>query len=260
MIHSTTEITSTSIGSDNPIHQRLLFAYIVAQQYVQGNLLEIGCGVGRGIDLMVEKATNYTALDKNTEVLAALTKKYPNCTFQQANVPPLTGLADNQFDCVVSFQVIEHIEKDNLFLQEIYRVLKPGGFVIITTPNKNLSLSRNPWHVREYTPKEMKNIMEKHFDSVVMKGVHGNEKVMEYYQRNAESVRKITKWDIFNLQYILPRQILQVPYEILNRRNRNKLLNSNDSLVSSIHYSDYLLNEDYENCLDYFCIGYKKLI
>ena len=49
----TTEITSDSIPSDNPIHQRLLKAYVVAQDFVQGNVLEVGCGEGRGIDLII---------------------------------------------------------------------------------------------------------------------------------------------------------------------------------------------------------------
>jgi hypothetical protein len=46
----TTEIASDSVPSDNPIHQRLLKAYVLAQDKVQGSLLEVGCGEGRGID------------------------------------------------------------------------------------------------------------------------------------------------------------------------------------------------------------------
>ena len=45
----TTEITSDKIPSDNPIHQRLLKAYLLGKSYVKGNLLELGCGEGRGI-------------------------------------------------------------------------------------------------------------------------------------------------------------------------------------------------------------------
>ena len=49
----TTEIASDSVASDNPIHQRLLKAYVLAVDYVQGNLLEVGCGEGRGIDWLL---------------------------------------------------------------------------------------------------------------------------------------------------------------------------------------------------------------
>ncbi|MBK6641847.1 MAG: hypothetical protein IPG39_11760 [Bacteroidetes bacterium] len=62
---------------------------------------------------------------------------------------------------------------------------------------------------------------------------------MEYYRKNRASVEKITRFDIFNLQYRLPRQLLQIPYDILNRMNRRKLLQSNTSLVSDIKMEDY---------------------
>ena len=59
------------------------------------------------------------------------------------NVPPLK-FDDNSIDFVVTFQVIEHIKDDEKFVQEIHRVLKPGGKLILTTPNILMSLSRNP--------------------------------------------------------------------------------------------------------------------
>ena len=46
----TTEIATAKLISANPIHQRLLKAYIAAQPWISGNLLEIGCGEGRGVE------------------------------------------------------------------------------------------------------------------------------------------------------------------------------------------------------------------
>ena len=48
----TTEITSEKISSDNPIHQRLYKAYIESLPFISGDVLELGCGEGRGIDLI----------------------------------------------------------------------------------------------------------------------------------------------------------------------------------------------------------------
>ena len=78
-------------------------------------------------------------------------------------IPPLNNIEENSVDYVVSFQVTEHIQDDNSFLKEIYRVLKPGGSVILTTPNKLMSLTRNPWHIREYTTTEIKKLIKKVF-------------------------------------------------------------------------------------------------
>lgn len=250
----TTEITSESIPSDNPLHQRLFKAYVVAQDYVHGNLLEVGCGEGRGVGLLMEKSTTFTAVDKIEEALKTLRERFPNGTFLSMNIPPLGGLADNTYDCVVSFQVIEHIQNDALYLKEIHRVLKPGGIALLTTPNRKLSLSRNPWHIREYLANELKTLAQGIFSSVEMKGITGNEKVMEYYQQNKKSVERITRWDIFNLQYNLPAWMLRTPYEILNRRNRNTLQTGDTSLVSSIRHEDYLVTDKADDALDLLLI------
>jgi SAM-dependent methyltransferase len=151
---------------------------------------------------------------------------------------------------VITFQVIEHIRDDFNFLKEIHRVLKPGGLAIITTPNRPMSLSRNPWHIREYTGKELGDLCSKIFSHVEVKGISGNEKVMEYYERNRKSVQRIMKWDIFNSQYWLPAALLRIPYEMLNRRNRDKLKDSGDELVISIKHEDYKVVESAEDALD----------
>ncbi|HNP18924.1 MAG TPA: methyltransferase domain-containing protein [Fulvivirga sp.] len=248
----TTEIASDKIASDNPIHQRLLKAYYLAEEYIKGDLLEIGCGEGRGIELLKDKCASYTAIDKIKPVLDKLGTQYPDVTFIHDNIPPLNKVADDSFDVIISFQVIEHIKNDKLFLQEIKRVLKPGGQALLTTPNIKMTLSRNPWHIREYTADQLTDLAKKYFDQVEMRGVAGNEKVMEYYENNKKSVRKIMKYDILNLQYNLPAPLLRIPYDILNRMNRNKLKSSNDDLVNQIHHSDYLLSDKADEALDLF--------
>ena len=246
----TTEITSEHISSDNPIHQRLFKAYIIAGEHVYGDVLEVGCGEGRGIPVLFNHSKSFTAVDKMEEVMADLQIKYPSGKFLSMNIPPLRELKDNSFDSVVSFQVIEHIDDDVLYLKEIHRVLKPGGVALITTPNRSMSLSRNPWHIREYLPGQLKSMASNIFRTVEMKGITGNEKVMEYYEQNKRSVKRITQFDIFNLQYRLPASVLKIPYEILNRWNRNKLQSNANGLVTNIHHDDYIIVEDATNALD----------
>ena len=253
----TTEITSESIPSDNPIHQRLLRAYVLAQDFAMGDVLEVGCGEGRGIDLLINRCKSYTAIDKIEPVIGQLQKKYPTGKFLSGNIPPLTQFSDNSFDRIFSFQVIEHIEDDHLFLSEINRLLKPGGTALITTPNRPLSLSRNPWHIREYTAGELTDLAKKYFSKVEMKGIAGNAKIQQYYDRNKRSVDRIMRFDIFDLQHKLPAAVLRVPYEWLNRLNRNKLKDTADELVMSIRQDDYPLTNDAEKALDLFLIAGK---
>lgn len=249
---STTEITSDSIASDNPIHQRLLAAYVYVQPQVEGNLLEVGCGTGRGLEILVNSADHYTGIDKYKSLTDQLQEKYPQAKFMDMHIPPLKGIADNTFDTVVSFQVIEHIKDDKSFLKEIHRVLKPGGKAIISTPNKKMTLTRNPWHIREYFAPELEKLCKSIFSEVEANGIAGNDKVMDYHDRNRESVKKITRFDILNLQYRLPAPLLRIPYEFLNRLNRNKLDQADNSLVKSISVADYFVNENAEESLDLF--------
>lgn len=249
----TTEIASDKIPSDNPIHQRLLKAYHAAESYIKGDLLELGCGEGRGVELLAPLADSYSGIDKIKEIVATLAEKHPEYTFSDGVFPPFP-YADESFDTIITFQVIEHVKKDDEFIREIHRVLKKGGRALITTPNIKMTLSRNPWHEREYTAAQLKGLCEKYFSNVEMKGIGGNNKVMAYYEQNKASVNKVMKYDILNLQYRLPASFLRVPYDIMNRRNRNRLKSSDDSLVASIHHEDYVVNEQNEENLDLFCI------
>ena len=256
-ILQTAERSSHLDPSENVIYQRHLIAYKEAAKFISGTVLEVGSGEGYGIMELAPKADHYIAVDKyNTEISDEL-KLENNITFIQTEVPPLKGIEDNSVDFVVTFQVIEHIEDDKMFLQEIYRVLKPGGKVILTTPNIIMSLTRNPWHTREYTPEQMGKVLKGTFDNYELKGVFGNEKVMRYYNKNRESVHRITRFDILNLQHWLPRWLLQIPYDILNRFNRHSLQDNNEGIVNSIIYTDYSISNSNTECLDHFCIATK---
>lgn len=254
----TAERVSHRDMSDNYVYQRSILAYLETAKLISGDVLEIGTGSGYGISVVSPKATKFVTIDKFADPKVKEENAHlTNVEYLQMTIPPIAGIADNSFDFVISFQVIEHIIKDGDYVKEIHRVLKPGGKFIVTTPNKPMSLSRNPWHIREYTVAELKTLLLKSFKSVETNGTYGNEKVMEYYNKNKEAVNRIMKYDILNLQYLLPRQILQIPFDYLNRRNRKKMLTADNTLVESIHHSDFYVAPAKEDCLDLFFIAEK---
>ena len=239
--------------SDNYVFQRSLLAYHKAAELIEGNVLEIGTGEGYGVEVLAPHAMRFITIDKTTPERLY---QAANVEFVEAAVPPIPA-ENNSFDYVVSFQVIEHIKRDFDFVREVHRVLKPGGKFIVTTPNAPMSLTRNPWHVREYRPEELTNMLECHFSQVEPMGVFGNEKVMEYYEKNRRSVQRITRFDVLRLQYILPRFMLQLPYDILNRINRRRLLKKNRELTTSIAMDDYYIAPVGSDCFDLFYIATK---
>jgi len=257
-ILQTAERSSHLDPSENVIYQRHLVAYKEAAKMISGTVLEVGSGEGYGIMELAPIADKYIAVDKYDTHISNELKVENDIAFILTEVPPLNGIEDNSVDFVVTFQVIEHIENDELFLKEIKRVLKPGGKLIMTTPNIKMSLTRNPWHIREYSPEQMNNVVKSVFENFELKGVFGNKKVMDYYQKNKNSVRRITRWDIFNMQYWMPRWLLQIPYDILNRFNRHSLQDNNEGIVNTIEYTDYSIDPSNDSCLDHFVIVTKK--
>lgn len=255
-ILQTAERVSHKDLSDNYVFQRSLLAYVEASKLVSGNVLEIGTGSGYGIDIISPNANSFVTIDKY-DANESITKN-ENVEFIKMNVPPLNNISDNSFDFVICFQVIEHIKNDKFFVEEIFRVLKNNGKFIVTTPNIKKTLTRNPWHIREYTIEELETLLLQSFQSVEKRGVFGNEKISKYYTENKNSVKRITKYDVFDLQHKLPRQFLQIPYDVLNRRNRKKLLRKNTSLVSEISMDDYYLEHANDDCFDLFYIAEKN--
>ena len=249
----TAERVSNRDASDNYVFQRSILAYYKAAELVSGDVLEIGTGMGYGVEVVAPAADKYVTIDKSCAYNVELTA---NAEFRQMTVPPL-DFADESFDYVISFQVIEHIKNDKEFVAEVSRVLRKGGKFIVSTPNAPMSLTRNPWHVREYTAEELKKLLSKEFSQIDMMGVGGNEKIMEYYEANRRGVERITRFDILDLQHRLPRWMLQIPYDILNRLNRRRLLDQNNELTSSITMEDYSIEAVAEECFDLYFIAQK---
>lgn len=249
----TAERSSALDASENPIFQRHLIAYQSAAARVHGRVLELGLGEGYGMELLSPLCSEYVGIDKFLDPARPVAG---NVRLMRADLPPIPHTPDAYFDFVVTFQVIEHIEPDLEFLREIYRVLRPGGMLLLTTPNRLMSLTRNPWHVREYSPHEMQALLERVFgrEGTVLQGIFGNDKVMDYYQKNKASVRRFTRFDVFDLQHRLPRRLLQIPYDLANRANRMLLRNSHTGLVSDIVASDYYVAPLADDCLDYFAV------
>jgi SAM-dependent methyltransferase len=74
------------------------------------------------------------------------------------------------FDGVVCVEVIEHVPADEAFVSQMARVLKPGGWLCLTTPNgdyiRNEPPNYNPDHVRHYTRQALADLLSRHFSDV----------------------------------------------------------------------------------------------
>ena len=102
---------------------------------VKGSVYDLGCGTSPYKELLLQNAQKYVGVDwsnsfhqiDQADIMADLNASLP--------------IPDQAADTVVSFQVLEHLNEPQIFLKEAYRILKPGGWMILTVPFQ--------WHVHE---------------------------------------------------------------------------------------------------------------
>jgi 2-polyprenyl-3-methyl-5-hydroxy-6-metoxy-1,4-benzoquinol methylase len=132
--------------------------------------LDIGCGCGYGAAYLARKgARKVTGGDKSPEAVALAQKTFRNVSpkllefrLLEATELPFT---DNSVDTVVCFEVIEHLENYEQLLCEVRRVLKNGGKLILSTPNRKAGcyFLKLPYHVHEFAEEELVKTVNRTF-------------------------------------------------------------------------------------------------
>jgi SAM-dependent methyltransferase len=126
-------------------------------------VLEAGCGEGYGADLLASVARRVVGLDYDAPTVTHVRRTYPRVTAARGNLAALP-LRTRRVDVVVNLQVIEHLWDQAGFLDECARVLRPGGHLLVTTPNRlTFSPGRdtplNPFHTRELSADELAGLL-----------------------------------------------------------------------------------------------------
>ena len=124
-------------------------------------MVELGCGSGYGTKLIaISGAKKVYGIDIDESAIKYAEKFYfhNKITFIKASAMH-TNLPNNIADIVISFETIEHVTNPSKMITEIKRILKPGGLLIISTPNKAMSLDDNPYHIKEFMLTELDSLL-----------------------------------------------------------------------------------------------------
>ncbi|MCX6319490.1 MAG: class I SAM-dependent methyltransferase [Bacteroidetes bacterium] len=201
----TGERLETFIQNESTIEH--LHRYALAASLVSGKaVLDIACGSGYGTALLAQHAAEVTGMDIDPLTIekAKTTYKHNNIRFETASTEQIPS-ADDSFDVVVSFETLEHTDAQEAMLREIKRVLRPGGLLILSTPEKKNYSDKtgyqNPFHKKELYRHELESLLRGHFShfalytqqmtlSSVITGASGNG--FQQYSGNFSSVEKIT--------------------------------------------------------------------
>ncbi len=151
-----------------------LARYAWATQFAPGRrVLDAACGMGYGSTaLSAAGASEVVGVDLDKDVIADLNANAPpSVAFEVGDLRSLP-YNDDDFDLVTCFEAIEHVDDPELVLDELHRVLRPDGLLVLSTPNRDVYTPGNPFHLRELTPNELEAELSKRFGSVLLRRQH----------------------------------------------------------------------------------------
>jgi SAM-dependent methyltransferase len=151
--------------------------YLFAAPLAAGRrVLDVACGEGYGSALLAGTAQHVTGVDIAPAVIEHARARYAatdNLEFHRADGSRLP-FADASFDVVTSFETLEHISAQEAFLDEIRRVLRPGGLLVLSCPNRVEYTEKrgvtNEFHVREFDRTEFAALLAPRFPHVAWYG------------------------------------------------------------------------------------------
>jgi ubiquinone/menaquinone biosynthesis C-methylase UbiE len=97
-------------------------------------VLDIGCGPGVMTEEIIELGWNYTGCDISESMIEEAKRRYPGVAFQVGAVEKISAV-DATYDAVVAMGLVEYVTSDRAAIEEMRRVLKPGGVLIVSLPN-----------------------------------------------------------------------------------------------------------------------------
>ena len=180
-----------------------LHRYAIARELAQGKaVLDIACGEGYGSSLLADAGESVIGVDISADAVAHAAAKYrkPNLEFRVGSCAAIP-LTDASVDLVVSFETIEHHSEHEKMLCEIKRVLRPGGVLVMSSPDKAEytvhAAHENAFHVKELYAEEFQALIGKYFANHVLLGqralyastmlIQGDSGKARHYYRDGQS-------------------------------------------------------------------------
>lgn len=204
--------------SHNTLYLELLSAYEAARNLIgRGTILDIGCGAGYGSDRLAGAGRLVIGIDYEPAVARAAAGRYrrPGVSFACMDGSRLAVRRESA-DLICAFQVIEHLHDQVRFIRDVAAALRPSGVAILSTPNALVHRGpRNPFHVHEFTPDELNDLLSRHFAHVRLAG---QARPPEIYSLEAACGR-VRGWDVLGIKRLVPRRFVSTVVAAIARWN-----------------------------------------
>lgn len=176
-------------------------------------LLDIGCGIGYFLNLAKQDGYDVRGADISKWAKIYAKKKF--------DVDVIAGnflemdIVENSYDMVTLWQTIEHLPQPNLFLAKIYKILKPGGYICMATPDVNSWIAKfykRLWncfmpneHICLFDFKSMHTILERNnLNPVIVKRIRDREFFFEQVEYSKLFFVRIVKNFVLKTKFLKP--------------------------------------------------------
>lgn len=195
--HPLIEDSPPATAAEHCLRLMHLRAYDEAVGHAVGrDVLDIGCNTGYGTIRFTPVAGRVVGVDVSPRAIDAARQRAPDGRPEFVLTSGFElPFPDDTFDLVTSFQVLEHVPDPLAYLREIERVARPGGTVILATPNAATRLypGMTPWnrfHVHEYVATELRDLLTAVFPQVRIRGMFGTPTLYETEIRRVDAARQ----------------------------------------------------------------------
>lgn len=133
-----------------------------------GRVLDAACGAGWGTALLAERAAEAVGIDVSPPAIAEARREHgERASFHEGDLLE-TPFGDGEFDHVVCFEALAQAGETERALGELRRVLRPGGTLLVSAPNRGVYPPGNPLHRSEITSAELETLLGARFARVAV--------------------------------------------------------------------------------------------
>ena len=142
---------------------------LLSKYYKTGKILDIGCGTGEFLNVCQQAKWDTTGIEPSSDARTMAIKNYNLNILEESEIK---NLSSENFDIITMWHVLEHVPKLNERIEDLKRLIKPNGIIIIAVPNCNsldAKIYREAWaaydvprHLYHFVPKDIETLFKKH--------------------------------------------------------------------------------------------------